>query len=116
MVISDGHRSDPSFVDLAIRLGLMATVVYWTLVIIRPLLAMIIWSVVLAVALYPLFEWLARVLGRRRRLAAVIVTVSCVLVVLGTYGVGWPEPGRERSSLFPASGTVETWASRAGRE
>ena len=83
MVISDGYRSETSFVDLAIRLGLMATIVYWTLVIIRPLLAMIIWSVVLAVALYPLFEWVAGVLGGRRRLAAVILTVCCVLIVLG---------------------------------
>jgi len=77
------RSEDASFVDLAIRLALLAALVYWTLIIIQPLLAMVIWSVVVAVALYPLFEWLAGALGGQRRLAAIIVTLCCVLIVLG---------------------------------
>jgi predicted PurR-regulated permease PerM len=69
--------------DLAIQLGLIALLAYWALLILRPMLAVMIWSIVLAVALYPLFDWLATILGGRRRLAAILVTFVCLLIVIG---------------------------------
>jgi predicted PurR-regulated permease PerM len=51
--------------------------------IIRPFFAIIVWGIVLAVALYPIFSTLANLLGGRRKLAAVIITIICLLVVLG---------------------------------
>jgi predicted PurR-regulated permease PerM len=41
------------------------------------------WSVVLAVALYPVFNWVANALGGRRRLAAALITILLLLVVFG---------------------------------
>jgi len=38
---------------------------------------------VLTVALYPPYHWLSDHLGGRRKLAAVIVTVSCLLIIIG---------------------------------
>ena len=78
---------DTAIIDLAIRLGLLAVVCYWAFAIIRPLLATIIWGIILAVALYPIFDWLASALGGRRRLAALAVTAVSILVVLGP--VAW---------------------------
>jgi len=90
-VLEDGKTrhdwSDAAVVDLAIRLGLLALLVYWALIILLPLLAMMIWSVIIAVALYPVFAWLAAALGGRRRLAAVVVTLICLLIVVGP--VAW---------------------------
>ena len=40
-------------IQLAIRLGLLAFLVYWTFVLIRPFVPILAWSIVLAVALYP---------------------------------------------------------------
>jgi predicted PurR-regulated permease PerM len=79
----DQGWSSATIIDLAIRLSLLGLIVYLALLIIRPLSGMIIWSAVLAVALYPLFDWLARFLGGRRKLAALIVTIVSILVVLG---------------------------------
>jgi predicted PurR-regulated permease PerM len=79
--------TDTAIVDVAIRISVLAALCYWSLAIIRPLLATIVWGVVLAVALYPAFEWLAAVLGGRRRLAAFVLTGACLLVVLGP--VAW---------------------------
>ena len=72
-----------TYAELAIRLGLLALLVYWSLTLIRPFLSVIIWSIVLAVALYPIFERLSVTIGGRRRIAAAIVTVVSLLVVLG---------------------------------
>jgi predicted PurR-regulated permease PerM len=44
-------------VDFAIRIGLLALLGYWSLKVIGPFLTVALWSAILAVALYPLFDW-----------------------------------------------------------
>ena len=75
--------SGEDIIQLAIRLGLLALLLLWTFVLIRPFVPILAWSVVLAVALYPLFSWLARVLGGRPRTAAAILTIINLGVVIG---------------------------------
>jgi predicted PurR-regulated permease PerM len=70
-------------VELAIRLGLLAILIYWSFVIAEPFIPIVAWSIILVVALYPPYEWLAAGLGGRRRLAAAIVTLACVAIVAG---------------------------------
>lgn len=70
-------------IQLTIRLALLGLLVYWSFVIIRPFIPIIAWSVVLAVALYPVFNWLSRLLGNRPRLAAVILTAINFGIVIG---------------------------------
>ena len=77
--------------DLAIRLGLLGLLAYWSLKIIAPLLTIVLWSAILAVALYPIFDWLAQ-RSRHPRLAAALVTLLCLMIVIGpvtwlTYGL-----------------------------
>jgi predicted PurR-regulated permease PerM len=75
-------RSTRAIAILAIRIGCLAVLCYWSLYIIWPFLAIIVWSVILAVALYPTFEWLAARL-RYRPAAAALVTIVILLVILG---------------------------------
>jgi predicted PurR-regulated permease PerM len=56
---------------------------YWSIVLIRPFFSIVFWSLILTVTLYPAFDWTAKRLGGRRKLAAVIVTVFCLLVFTG---------------------------------
>jgi hypothetical protein len=58
-------RSGEDLIQLAIRLGLLAFLIYWTFVLIRPFVPILAWSIVLAVALYPVFNLLSRLLGGR---------------------------------------------------
>jgi predicted PurR-regulated permease PerM len=76
-------RLTTTFVELAIRLGALGFILYLSLVLIQPFITIVIWSVVLTVALYPVFEWMAFRLGGRRRLAAVLITILSLLVVIG---------------------------------
>jgi predicted PurR-regulated permease PerM len=70
-------------IQLAIRLGLLAFLIYWTFVLIRPFVPILAWSIVLAVALYPVFDLLSRLLGGRPRLAAAILTLINLAIVIG---------------------------------
>src|SRR5437667_3904486 len=75
--------SGEDVIQLAIRLGLLAFLVYWTFILIRPFVPILAWSIVLAVALYPVFDLLSRLLGGRPRLAAAILTLINLAIVIG---------------------------------
>jgi predicted PurR-regulated permease PerM len=70
-------------IQLAIRLGLLVFLIYWTFILIRPFVPILTWSIVLAVALYPVFSVLSKLLGGRPRLAAAILTVINLGIVIG---------------------------------
>lgn len=76
-------RSGEDLIQLAIRLGLLAFLIYWTFVLIRPFVPILAWSIVLAVALYPVFNLLSKLLGGRPRLAATILTAINLGIVIG---------------------------------
>ena len=73
---------DSSIVDVAILIALLGLLGYWSLKVIGPFLTVGLWSAILTVALYPLFDWLAQLLGSRR-LAAMLITLLCLTVVIG---------------------------------
>jgi predicted PurR-regulated permease PerM len=62
---------------------LLAFLIYWTFVLIRPFVPILAWGIVLAVALYPVFNLLSKLLGGRPRLAAAILTVINLGIVIG---------------------------------
>ena len=72
-----------SFIEVAIRLAALALLLYWTLILVQPFLSIAIWSAVLTVALYPVFEWTSRLLGGRRRIAAALITLLSLLIIVG---------------------------------
>jgi predicted PurR-regulated permease PerM len=79
----DTEELNATIIGLAIRLAFLGVILYLALSIIRPFLETVVWSVVLAVALYPVFELLARWLGGRRRLAAALITILLLLIIIG---------------------------------
>jgi predicted PurR-regulated permease PerM len=68
---------------MAIRLVCLGLLGYWTLIIIRPFLTIMVWSAIIAVALYPVFYWLSRKLYGYRVAAAFVITVLSLLLMLG---------------------------------
>lgn len=67
-------------VDLAVRIALIASVVYVSLLLLRPVAALMLWAIILAVAVYPLFVVLRQRLHLRNGLAA--TSLSLLLLVL----------------------------------
>jgi predicted PurR-regulated permease PerM len=71
-----------TYIELALRLSALALILYWSLVLVRPFIAIIAWSVILAVSLHPTFTRAVVLLHGRRRLAAAVVTTACLLMVV----------------------------------
>src|SRR5215467_9942344 len=68
---------------LAIRIVCLGFLGYWSLILIRPFLTIIVWSIIIAVALYPIFDWLSAKLYNHGALAAAAITILSLLVMLG---------------------------------
>lgn len=78
-----GDQIATSFIETAIRLAVLALLLYWSFVLVQPFISIFIWSAVLAVALFPIFEWISFRLGERRRLAAALTTVLSLVIIIG---------------------------------
>lgn len=75
--------SGEEVIQLAIRLTLLAFLIYWTFILMWPFVPILVWSIVLTVAFYPVFDFLTKILGDRPRLAASILTVINLAIVIG---------------------------------
>jgi predicted PurR-regulated permease PerM len=75
--------SNDELLLLAIRIICLGFLGYWSLILIRPFLTIIVWSIIIAVALYPIFDWLSARLYGHRAVAAALITILSLLVMLG---------------------------------
>lgn len=70
-------------IQLVVRLGLLAALAFWTFTLIEPFIPILTWSIVLAVALHPVFVRLAKLLGGRPKLSAAILTLISLAIIIG---------------------------------
>src|SRR5689334_22876965 len=107
-------------IHLAIRLVLLALIAWWCFLLVQPFIAILAWSVILAVALYPAYSWLVAHIGGRRGIAAVIVTLLSIVVIAGPVvwlGSGIVESAADAMSklaagtllIVPPPEVVKTW-------
>ncbi|HEV2957803.1 MAG TPA: AI-2E family transporter [Xanthobacteraceae bacterium] len=73
----------PLAVEPALRIAALALLLYACVILIWPFVSILVWSVVFAVALYPLFKRISFWLGGRRRLAAALVTLLGLFLMIG---------------------------------
>ncbi len=66
----------------ALRLGFMALLLVWSFMIIKPFILPVIWGIIIAIAIFPLFEKLATRMGNRRKTAATLVTVIFLALLI----------------------------------
>lgn len=70
-------------IDLGIRLLFLGIFAFAAFTIILPLSGIVVWAIILAVAIYPLFDWLATKLGGRRGWAATLITLLGLALTIG---------------------------------
>ena len=75
-----------SIIEAGIRLGLLFLLAAFSLKILSPFINLVLWATIMAVAIYPLFQWLTRKLGgRTKTAAAVFVLVSLALILVPSF-------------------------------
>lgn len=69
-------------VEIAIRLGLLVALLGWCLMILSPFLPILIWSIIIAVAMNPIFQSIKKRLGNRAGLTASLMVTSILIIVV----------------------------------
>lgn len=67
--------------DVLIRLGLIALLVYASVKVFSPFMGLMLWSLILAVTLYPAHQMLANKLNGKQGTAATVLTLTAVLLL-----------------------------------
>ncbi|MEP7129266.1 MAG: AI-2E family transporter [Chitinophagales bacterium] len=69
-------------IDFLIRICALGLLFYWCYGILEPFITIALWSVILAVSLYPLFNSFKKKLGDRDKLAAYLITGILLLLLI----------------------------------
>ena len=79
------ERAGQAF-EVLIRLGIVFLLLVWGMQIVAPFIHPLTWGVILAVALYPAFQRLCRLLGDRTKLAGTLFIVGAIALVVVPIG------------------------------
>lgn len=76
------NQSFQNVIEIAIRLGLLIILVAWCFLIISPFKSIILWSVIIAIALAPVYTSLHKRLGNRPKLTALILILFGLAIIV----------------------------------
>ncbi len=75
------------YLDFVIRLFVIALLGAWCFVILRPFIGVVLWGIILAIAIFPVFEWLQARLGGRGKLAGTLLILAAIAVIVGPVSI-----------------------------
>ena len=90
MSIKDKQFNDEAYftkgIAAALRIGFVGLLVVLSYLILKPFLFVIMWGIIIAVGIYPLFKKFAALLGNRKKLASTIITLfALALLIVPSY-------------------------------
>ena len=79
-------ESDKAFMnrmlDTTIRIGMVLLLAYWCLKIVAPFIGPIMWAIIIAVAIYPLYVKLVVAMGGRKKMVAVLFAITTLSLLI----------------------------------
>jgi predicted PurR-regulated permease PerM len=79
------NETEMKVIDLSIKLILILLLLAWCIVLLIPFLVPVLWGVILAITLYPLFEKLSKWMKGKKVIPSVIITgILLVILILPT--------------------------------
>jgi predicted PurR-regulated permease PerM len=69
-------------VTASLRIGFVALLFLLSYVILKPFLLMVIWSIIIAVGIYPMFEKLSKKLGNKKKLTSTLLVLVALAVII----------------------------------
>ncbi|MGD8254417.1 MAG: AI-2E family transporter [Syntrophobacterales bacterium] len=69
-------------IEASIHIGLVALLIFWCFKIGQPFIQIIVWGIIIAVAIHPIYNRLKSALGGRDRLAATLITIFALIFLL----------------------------------
>jgi predicted PurR-regulated permease PerM len=77
-----GNNQIRRTVETTIKIAVLFVLLYWCYGIVKPFTDILVWSVIFAVAIYPMYSWLAEKLGGRKKLSASLVVTLMLLIII----------------------------------
>ena len=74
-------------IEIAIKVGLIAMVIYLSYLIAKPFMAIVVWGVIIAVALSPLIDSLEKRFGNRKKIIIAITVAVIAALLIPTYSL-----------------------------
>ncbi len=68
--------------DLILKMGTLFLVILLCFKILKPFLGMLIWGLIIAIILFPVFERLRNLLGKRNKLSSILLTVVALSILI----------------------------------
>jgi len=69
-------------IEAAIRLVLLFLLAYWCFILIKPFLVILLWAVIIAVAIFPIYTKFKAALGGRNKLASTLYTLLALAILI----------------------------------
>jgi predicted PurR-regulated permease PerM len=69
-------------IDLIVKVGMLAVLVFFCLNIISPFVNILLWAMIIAIIVFPLYEKLGRHFGRRKKMASLLITLLALALLL----------------------------------
>ena len=79
---TNSNFSEKQVIDISLKLVLVLLLVTWCVMIILPFVTILLWSIILAITLFPLYNKLVKVFGGKKILAATLVSLAMLLILL----------------------------------
>jgi predicted PurR-regulated permease PerM len=78
---STSHKNTREAVEIAIRLSLLILIAYWCFQIVSPFIMPVLWGIIIAIAVFPVFNYVQRKFGGRKKLTAVLITLLLLAII-----------------------------------
>jgi predicted PurR-regulated permease PerM len=85
--ISSRNEKVSLAIEIAIRISLIALVIYMSYLIAKPFMAIIVWGAIIAVGISPLVDYLEKRFGNRKKIIVALTTTVIVALILPTYSL-----------------------------
>ncbi len=84
-------KNDPTpnwnqVLNILLKLFMIFVIAIYSFQILRPLITLVVWSLILAIALAPVHSWLAARLKNRQKLSATLITLFFLAIIAGPFG------------------------------
>ena len=69
-------------INTTLRIGFILLLLVWSFEIVKPFIMPVLWGIIISVSIFPLYSKLLRLVGNRKKIATMIITISLLAIVL----------------------------------
>lgn len=69
-------------VDLIVKIGVLIVLIFFCINILSPFISILLWAMIIAIIVFPLYERLGGYFGKREKMASIVITVLALAILL----------------------------------